>query len=173
MSIPALTHCKGTPKQTVRRPDVIGTKSAPEPAPRETPTHLGVASEEAVRDGNVDVERQRLQDVGLHGDELLPLVGVVTDVEEVVHTRRGALLRDRKNNRVDDSHDKNVTCVYLSPSHLELGGQEHGRGADELQHLPLDGGFGQVVVRHLDGHVEGLVVQLKVFLDEQNRNTEV
>ena len=55
--------------------------------------HLGVASEEAVRDGDVDVEGQRLQDVRLHGDDLLTLVGVVADVEEVVDARRTALLQ--------------------------------------------------------------------------------
>ena len=48
--------------------------------------------------------------------------------------------------------------------HLKFGGYEHGGGADELQHLPVDGGFGQVVVCHLNSQVEGLVVQLEVFL---------
>ena len=50
--------------------------------------------------------------------------------------------------------------------HLKLGGDEHGGGADELQHLPVDGGLRQVVVRDLHGQVEGLVVQLEVLLQE-------
>ena len=65
-------------------------------------THLGVASEEAVRDGDVDVKPQRLQDVGLHGDQLLPLVRVVADVEEVVDTGRTALLQGHQNTTWDE-----------------------------------------------------------------------
>lgn len=60
-------------------------------------THLGIASEEAVRDGDVDVKPQRLQDVGLHGDQLLPLVRVVANVEEVVDAGRTALLQGHQN----------------------------------------------------------------------------
>lgn len=56
--------------------------------------HLGIASEESIRDGDVDVKRQRLQDAGLHGDELLPFVCIVTNVQEVVDARRAVLLRD-------------------------------------------------------------------------------
>jgi len=56
-------------------------------------THLGIASEKPVRDGDVDVKRQRLQDAGLHGDELLPFVCIVANVKEVVETRRAALLQ--------------------------------------------------------------------------------
>lgn len=55
-------------------------------------TYLGVAAEEAVRDGDVDVEGQRLQDADLRGEQLLLLVGVVADVQEVVDARRTALL---------------------------------------------------------------------------------
>lgn len=50
--------------------------------------------------------------------------------------------------------------------HLKLGGYEHGGGADELQHLPVDGSLGQVVVCHLDGQVQGLVVELEVLLNK-------
>lgn len=49
--------------------------------------------------------------------------------------------------------------------HLELGGDEHGGGADQLQHLSVDGSGGQVVVDHLHGQVQGLVEQLKVLLE--------
>lgn len=48
--------------------------------------------------------------------------------------------------------------------YLKLGGYEHGGGADELQHLPVDWSLGQVVVCHLDRQVQSLVVQLKVLL---------
>lgn len=73
-------------------------------------THLGISSEEAIRDWNVDVKRQRLQDAGLHGDELLLLVRIITDIKEIVNTGRGALLQCRKNiNQFEKSLDKNVT----------------------------------------------------------------
>lgn len=61
--------------------------------------YLRVAPEEAVRDGDVDVEGQRLQDAGLHGDELLPGVGVIADIQEVLHAGWAALLRDRGQDR--------------------------------------------------------------------------
>lgn len=48
---------------------------------------------------------------------------------------------------------------------LKLGGDEHGGGADQLQHLSVDGGLGQVMVSHLHGQVQGLVEQLKVLLE--------
>lgn len=57
--------------------------------------YLSVAAEESVRDGDVDVEEQRLQHAGLRGDKLLPPVGVVADVQEVLHAGRAALLGDR------------------------------------------------------------------------------
>lgn len=65
----------------------------------------------------------------------------------------------------------NLELFYLyelnaARPYLEFGGYEHGGGADELQHLPVDGSLGQVVVRHLDGQVQGLVVQLEVLLNE-------
>lgn len=52
-------------------------------------------------------------------------------------------------------------------SHLKLGGDEHGSGADQLQHLPVYGGLGQVMVGHLHGQVQGLVEQLEVLLEAQ------
>lgn len=55
--------------------------------------HLGVAAEEAIRDGDVDVEGQRLQDADLRGEQLLLLVRVVANVQEVVDARRTALLQ--------------------------------------------------------------------------------
>lgn len=55
----------------------------------------------------------------------------------------------------------------LKIPYLKFGGYEHGGGADELQHLPVDWSLGQVVVCHLHGQVQGLVVQLKVLLNGQ------
>lgn len=51
-------------------------------------------------------------------------------------------------------------------SHLKFGGYEHGGRANELQHLPVDRGFSQVVVRHLYRQVEGLMVQLEILLNK-------
>lgn len=48
--------------------------------------------------------------------------------------------------------------------YLKLGRDEHGSGANELEHFLLDGDFGQVVVRHLYCQVKGLMVQLKILL---------
>lgn len=59
-------------------------------------THLGVAAEEAIRDGDVDVEGQRLQDADLRGEQLLLPVRVVANVQEVVDAGRIALLRARQ-----------------------------------------------------------------------------
>lgn len=53
--------------------------------------------------------------------------------------------------------------------HLKLGGNEHGGGADELQHLPVDWSLGQVVVCHLHSQVQGLVVQLEVLLNTKKQ----
>lgn len=125
--------------------------------------YLSVAPEESVRDGDVDVKSQRLQHAGLRGDKLLPLVGVVADVQEVLHAGWAALLRDRPDR---------LLAVFglagpLTASHLKFGGDEHGGGADQLQQLPVDGGLGQVVVGHLHGQVQGLVEQLEVLLEAQ------
>lgn len=57
--------------------------------------YLSIAPEEAVQDGDVDVKSQRLQHVCLRGDKLLPLVRVIADIQEVLHTRGAALLRDQ------------------------------------------------------------------------------
>lgn len=54
--------------------------------------HLGKTPQEAVGDGDVDVEVEGAEDALLHGNQLLPLVGIVADVEEVVHARRALLL---------------------------------------------------------------------------------
>lgn len=59
-------------------------------------THPGVASEEPIRDGNVDVKRKRLQNAGLHVDELLPFVRIVTNVKEIFNSRWAALLIRRR-----------------------------------------------------------------------------
>lgn len=48
---------------------------------------------------------------------------------------------------------------------LKLGGYEHGRGADELQHVLVDQRLCKVVVYHLHSKVQRLVVQLEVFLE--------
>lgn len=125
--------------------------------------YLSVAPEEPVRDGDVDVKNQRLQHAGLRGDKLLPLVGVIADVQEVLRARRAALLRGRRGG---------LLAVFrlvgrLIASYLKLGGDEHGGGADQLQHLSVDGGLGQVMVGHLHGQVQGLVEQLKVLLEPQ------
>lgn len=54
--------------------------------------HLGKTPQEAVGDGDVDVEVEGAEDALLHGNQLLPLVGIVADVEEVVHARWALLL---------------------------------------------------------------------------------
>lgn len=68
----------------------------------------------------------------------------------------------RNDHRALSTSTKISSCPYL-----KFGGYEHGSGADQLQHLPVDWSLGQVVVRHLYGQVEGLVVQLKVLLNKQ------
>lgn len=55
--------------------------------------------------------------------------------------------------------------VWLAGPDLELGGDEHGGGAHQLQPLPVDGRLGQVVVGHLHRQVQRLVEQLEVLLE--------
>lgn len=43
-------------------------------------SHLGVATEEAVWNRNIDVKVQCLQDADFHGDELRTLVGIITNI---------------------------------------------------------------------------------------------
>ena len=58
--------------------------------------YLGVAAEKAVGDRDVEVKVEGMQDFGFHGDELRALVGVITDVQEVIDTRWASLLSERK-----------------------------------------------------------------------------
>lgn len=94
--MPTFTHCRGRTKKEKKlshvRPEVFN-RSAVQQHLRLKPTHPGVASEEPIRNGNVDVERQRFQDVGFHVDELAPFVSVVADVEEILDGGRAALLQ--------------------------------------------------------------------------------
>lgn len=73
-----------------------------------THTHLGIAPEEAIWDGDVDVKGQRLQDAGLGGNELLFLVCIVANIKEVVDTRWAALLQEYQS-----KENKGLT-VYLT-----------------------------------------------------------
>lgn len=56
--------------------------------------HPGVAPEEAVREGKANVKVDSLEDVHLHLDQVPSSVGVVADVEEIVHARRATFLID-------------------------------------------------------------------------------
>lgn len=129
-------------------------------------THLGIAPEEAIGDGDVDVKGQCLQDAGLCGDKLLPLVCIVADIKEVVDTGRTALLQENQSRNVRSATADLNRELYTARPYLKLGGNEHGSGADELQKLPVDWSLGQVVVCHLNGQVQGLMVQLKVLLNK-------
>ena len=56
------------------------------------PAYLGISPEEAVWEGNPQVEVHGSQHTALHISELVPGVGVVTDVEEVIQGWWDALL---------------------------------------------------------------------------------
>lgn len=60
-------------------------------------TNLSIAPEEAIRYGDVNVKGERLQDAGLHGDKLLLLVCIITNIKEVIDTRWAALLQEHQN----------------------------------------------------------------------------
>lgn len=146
----------------------------------QTHTHLGVAPEEAIGDGDVDVEGQRLQDAGLRGDKLLLLVCIIANIKEVFNARWTALLQGTSEWNVKKCSgwssiltDALHLELYTGRPYLKLGGYEHGGGADELQHLPVDWSLRQVVVCHLNGQVQGLVVQLKVLLDKHIKQNPV
>jgi len=47
--------------------------------------HLGKASQEPVGNGDVDVELEGAEDAHLHSNELFPFVGIIADVEKVIH----------------------------------------------------------------------------------------
>lgn len=53
---------------------------------------LCITPEESVRHGNVNIEVQHLEDVPFHNKEFLSLVGVITNVQEVIDAGRTALL---------------------------------------------------------------------------------
>lgn len=67
-----------------------------------TACYLGIAAKEAVGDGDIEVEVEPLQDVSFHGDKLRALVGVVTNVQEVIDTWRASLLRETDSERKRD-----------------------------------------------------------------------
>lgn len=96
------SHTAATTQQTLSATITSRQTHSSKLSASRSDTHLGVASEEAVRDGDVDVKPQRLQDAGLHGDQLLPLVRVVANVEEVVDTGRTALLQGHQNTTRDE-----------------------------------------------------------------------
>lgn len=56
-------------------------------------TYPGISPHEAVRDGSAQVKADGAEELSLHGQELVALVGVVTDVQEVVDGRRHSLLK--------------------------------------------------------------------------------
>ena len=58
--------------------------------------YLGVAPQESIAERNAEIEVERSEHAHLHVDELLPVVGVVADVQEVVDHRRVALLSSAK-----------------------------------------------------------------------------
>lgn len=91
--MPAFTHCTDAVAAGQRPQEAKGRDSRGKAHGAALLTYLGVAPQEAIRDGDVDVEGQRLQDSDLGGQQLLLLVGVVADVEEVVDAGGTALLR--------------------------------------------------------------------------------
>ena len=52
-----------------------------------------------------------------------------------------------------------------SVTYIKLAGNEHGSGPQELELFPAERLHSQVMIHHLDGQVQGLVVELKVLLD--------
>lgn len=62
---------------------------------------------------------------------------------------------------------------YRASPDLKLGGDEHGGGADQLQHLPVDRSLRQVVVCHLDGQVQSFMVELEVLLKRDRKQNPV
>ena len=59
-------------------------------------SYLSVSSEEPVGERDAEIEADGFEDVSLHCEQLRLLIGVVTDVQEVVQTWRHALLKSRK-----------------------------------------------------------------------------
>ena len=58
-------------------------------------SYLSVSSEESVGERDAEIEADGFQDISLHGEQLRLLVGIVTDIQEVIQTRRHALLKSR------------------------------------------------------------------------------
>ena len=56
-------------------------------------TYFSVSSKESVRDGNVDVERQRSKQLLFHLNQLLLLICIVTNVQEIIKTRGMSFLK--------------------------------------------------------------------------------
>ena len=104
-----------------------------DPADAAVPPHVSVGERVT------QVEPDNLQHLPLHLHQLLSVVGVVTDVQEVVHKGRNPL--------------------------VHLAGNQTGGGAHQLQLLLPHLLLGEVEVGHLDGGVESLVVQLEALLD--------
>ena len=52
---------------------------------RGTKTHSCQSSDETVRDRNIDVIVECMQDISLHSEQLLVRVSVITQVQEIIH----------------------------------------------------------------------------------------
>lgn len=60
-----------------------------------TPSHLSISSQESVWNGNVDVKSQAANDSALHCNKLRLLVGIIADVDEVIHAGWVAFLTSK------------------------------------------------------------------------------
>lgn len=69
-----------------------------------TPTcptpHLGQPPEKAIGHRDIDVVLQRPENVPLHPQEVFGVVGIVAQIDEVVHQRRTELLDEVKHSTV-------------------------------------------------------------------------
>lgn len=70
------------------------------------PSYPSISSQKMIGNGNVDIKFEGLQDADFHGEHLISLINIITDVQEVIHTRWARFLWVERR----DSHNQAKTA---------------------------------------------------------------
>ena len=165
-------------KSTIYTPTQLSFKYAcPKEKQHQLPcnrnTHPCISAKEPVRQRHPQVKIYLLQYLDLHGKQLLPVISIVTDVEEVINIGWCSFLFGEENKAsfavLHSTREINIPTTlqkqklvnhyttnlghYTGTTHIKFTGNEESSGADELKSVPLDDGSRQVKVQNLDTQV--------------------
>jgi len=106
---------------------------------------LQIAVEEALGGGNRELKVESVEDHGLHGHDLVPLVRIVGDVDKLVDRGRVDLLVFRR-----DEHARDADQLQLAAGHWDDREEAINVVDGQVQRL----GHEPVLLRHLDQPVD-------------------